>query len=59
MQSLKTELAKIERQVDQFLDRIADASVPSVISTYENRIRKLEAEKMVMDWSGHTRMFDK
>ena len=43
---LKTELTKIERQVEQFLDRIANADVPSVVSAYENRIRKLEGDKM-------------
>jgi len=40
--ALRAELAKIDRQVEQFLDRIADANVPSVISAYETRIRKLE-----------------
>lgn len=44
--SLKSELVKVEKQVDQFLDRIADADTPSVITAYENRIRKLEAEKI-------------
>jgi site-specific DNA recombinase len=37
--SLKTELAKVERDVEQFLDRIANAQLPSVITAYENRIR--------------------
>ena len=42
------ELVKIERQVSQFLDRILDASVPSVIAAYEERVRKLEADKIVI-----------
>jgi hypothetical protein len=44
--SLKSELAKIEREVEQFLDRIAETEVSSVITAYENRIRKLEARKL-------------
>jgi site-specific DNA recombinase len=47
-QSLRTELAKIDRQVEQFLDRIADTDVPSVVSAYETRIRKLEEQKIVV-----------
>jgi site-specific DNA recombinase len=46
--SLQTELTKIEREVEQFLDRIADAHMPSVITAYENRIRKLEEQKIVV-----------
>ncbi len=46
--ALKAELAKIEKQVNQFLDRIADAEIPSVISVYEDRIRKLEQQKIVL-----------
>ena len=45
---LKAELAKIEKQVEQFLDRIADAETPSVIAVYENRIRKLEEQKALI-----------
>jgi hypothetical protein len=45
----KTELIAIERKVEQFLDRIADADVPSVVKTYEDRIRKLEADKAAMN----------
>jgi glutamyl-tRNA reductase len=44
--SLKTELAKIECDVEQFLDRIAQAQLPSVITAYENRIRQLEERKI-------------
>ena len=46
--SLKSEIAKVEKQVEQFLDRIADANVPSVVSAYENRIRKLEEQKLIL-----------
>jgi len=41
-------LEKTQRSVDQFLDRIADAQLPSVIAAYENRIRKLEEQKVVL-----------
>jgi DNA invertase Pin-like site-specific DNA recombinase len=44
--ALKTELEKTQRSVEQFLDRIAVAQLPSVITAYENRIRKLEAQKL-------------
>ena len=46
--SLRTELAKIDRQVEQFLDRIADTDVQSVASAYEARIKKLEEQKIVV-----------
>lgn len=45
---LRAELKKTQRGVDQFLDRIADAQLPSVITAYENRIRKLEAQRIVL-----------
>ncbi len=47
--TLKDELAAKEKQVGQLLDRILDVSVPSVIATYEARIRKLEAEKLLIE----------
>lgn len=46
--SLHDELAKIEKQVEGFLDRIADTQTPSVITAYEKRIRKLEEDKIVV-----------
>jgi site-specific DNA recombinase len=45
--ALKAELGKVSQQVEQFLDRIADATVPSVISAYEARIKALEERKIV------------
>jgi chromosome segregation ATPase len=44
--SLKADLAKVERDIERFLDRIAQAERPSVITAYENRIRKLEERKI-------------
>lgn len=46
--TLEAERSAIERQVEQFLDRIADTDVPSIIATYEKRIRDLEERKIVL-----------
>ncbi len=48
VKELKTELGKVNQQVEQFLDRIADATVPSVITAYETRIKALEDRKIVL-----------
>ena len=45
---MEAERSKIERQVEQFLDRIADTDVPSIVATYEKRIRDLEERKIVL-----------
>ncbi len=47
-QSVKHEMLKIEKQIEGLLDRIVEASSPSVISAYENRIAKLEKNKLLM-----------
>jgi site-specific DNA recombinase len=62
-QTYKAQLIDVERKVQQFLDRIADAEVPSIVKTYEDRIRKLDQENAVLNekiaQSGHpTRGFD-
>ena len=46
--ALKKELTNIEKQVGQLLDRITETTVPSVITAYENRIRKLEEQKLLL-----------
>lgn len=48
VKTLKAELGKVNQQVEQFLDRIADATVPSVIAAYETRIKALEDRKIVL-----------
>lgn len=48
VKALGAQLGKIEKQVSQLLERILDASVPSVIAAYENRIQKLEEEKLLI-----------
>ena len=45
-QSLETETRKIERNVDQLLDRIVETDNSSVIRAYEKRIKELEAQKI-------------
>jgi hypothetical protein len=47
--SLKAELAKAQRDVEQFLDRIAKAQLPSVVTASETRIRRLE-ERRSRSW---------
>ena len=42
------ELNRIDKQIEGLLDRIVDATNPSVISAYEKRISKLENEKLVI-----------
>lgn len=46
--ALAIQLEKVERQVSQLLERILSASVPIVITAYEERVRKLEEEKLVL-----------
>ncbi|WP_409418310.1 recombinase family protein [Phenylobacterium sp.] len=46
--AMSSELAKIEKQIDTLLTRIVDASVPSVIGAYEERVRKLEESKFLV-----------
>jgi DhnA family fructose-bisphosphate aldolase class Ia len=46
--AMGAQLIKVEQQVNRLLERILDASLPSVIMAYENRIRALEEEKLVI-----------
>ncbi len=46
--ALADDLKAKERQVEQLLERILDVSTPSVIAAYEERIRKLEADKLLI-----------
>ena len=45
---LQTELIALEKQIEQFLDRLVDADGDSVIKAYERRIKKLENQKIVL-----------
>jgi site-specific DNA recombinase len=46
--TLKSDLQKVEKQIEGLLDRIVDTTVPSVIKVYEERIGKLEEEKLLL-----------
>ncbi len=46
--SLRVELGKIEGKVDQFLDRIADTEDTRLVRKYEDRIRRLEEQRILL-----------
>ena len=46
--ALASELGKAEQQVSQLLERVLDATVPSVIKAYEKRIEELEEHKLLI-----------
>ena len=43
---LQSELVVIERKVEQFLDRIVETDSPTLLKTYENKVHKLEENKI-------------
>ncbi|MBP6433924.1 MAG: zinc ribbon domain-containing protein [Sphingorhabdus sp.] len=45
---LMTEALRLERQIEQLVDRIVNAESETLIGAYENRLRALEAEKVEM-----------
>ena len=49
MKALKAEIAKTQGEIDKLLDRIVDATSPSVITAYEGRIAKLEEAKLIAE----------
>jgi len=46
--AMAAQILKIDNQVSQFLERILDAPVPSVVHACEERIHKLELDKRVL-----------
>lgn len=46
--ALKAEVTKLDRQIEQLLDRIVDATSTASISAYERRIAKLEKDKLLV-----------
>ena len=46
--ALGTQLVKIDTKIAGLLDRILEASVPSVIASYEKEVGRLEADKIVI-----------
>ena len=45
--TLRSELVKIERQIEQLVDRIVDSESATAIRAYEQRIARLEREKLI------------
>ena len=45
--SAKVEIVKLERQIEQIVDRIVESESVSAISAYEQRIAKLERQKLI------------
>lgn len=43
---LKTQAVRIERQIEQLIDRIINSDSPTLANAYENRVRSLENEKI-------------
>ena len=46
--TLKSDIAVIEREIEQFLDRIVEATSPRVVAAYEKRIDGLEQQKLLL-----------
>ena len=47
IRTIEQDITKIEKQTEHLLDRIVDATNPSVVSAYETRIAKLERERLI------------
>src|SRR5690606_11017834 len=47
-EALRQQLRDTDRQIENLLDRVVEASSASVVSAYEKRIDKLEREKFVL-----------
>ncbi|MEO0487383.1 MAG: hypothetical protein AAF092_15865 [Pseudomonadota bacterium] len=48
-QSAKTAVKTLDKQINGLLDRIIDATQPSVITAYEKRIAKLEEDNLTLE----------
>lgn len=46
--AMAAEIVSLDRQVAAYLDRVVEASVPSVVAAYENKIAKLEERKLLV-----------
>ncbi len=47
-EAIKRQLSDANRKIESMLDRIVEASAPSVISAYETRLQSLEREKIIL-----------
>ena len=43
---MESEIVKLDKEIEQLLDRIVEANSSSVIRAYENRIKELEEQKL-------------
>ena len=50
-ETIRREMTKVEKKVEQFFERIVEADSPTLITAYENQIKKLEKDKIRMDES--------
>ena len=48
METSENKLKLIDKQIEQLVDRIMEASTPAVITKYEQRIDQLEKEKLIL-----------
>jgi hypothetical protein len=59
VKTLRADKEKVEQQIEQFLDRIADTTTPLIVAAYEKHILELEEQKIVLtekiEASGETR----
>lgn len=46
--SVKREIAQLDKQLDGLLERIVETDNPTVIAAYEKKIAKLEQDKLVL-----------
>ena len=46
--AMSAQLVKLEGQLSKLLERILDASVPTVIKAYEEKVRQLELDKQAI-----------
>jgi site-specific DNA recombinase len=47
-QQIVEEMGKLDAQIEGLLDRVVDATVPSVIARYETRIRDIEEQRLLL-----------
>ena len=47
--TIKQDIAKIEKQMEALVDRLLEASTPTAIKAYEQRLSKLEREKAILE----------
>ncbi|MEM1150944.1 MAG: hypothetical protein AAGI03_10345 [Pseudomonadota bacterium] len=49
LKTLKTNLARIDRQIDRYVDGVGEASSDATIKVYERKIDTLERERMIAE----------